>query len=236
MKQTTMKARITTLAAICAAFTTAPAQTIVDDFNGANIDATKWTTAASGTGSVSQSGGFLNVTDGGGITSVAQYPVGLTIEGKFKITDNYDALRIVIRTDGTFAGQYHEAANGVGIKFVSSQHIDRWNEVSIQNPNYSAPWGIELRTPLNLGTLYDFKIVDTGTVVSVYLTDLVNPILSTSTTERGGNTFSVYNRFAFGRTSYVDSLSVTATPEPTSAALLTLGVASLIGLRRRTKV
>ena len=223
-----MKTTLLSLAAICAAITTAPAQTIVDDFNGTTIDPAKWTIAASSTGSASVGSGYLNVTDGGGITSVAQYPVGLTIEGKFKITDNYDALRIVI--------QYHEAANGVGIKFVSSQHIDRWNEVSIQNPNYSAPWGIELRTPLNLGTLYDFKIVDTGTVVSVYLTDLVNPILSTSTTDRGGNTFSVYNRFAFGRTSYVDSLSATATPEPTSAALLALGVASLIGLRRRNKV
>jgi hypothetical protein len=226
-----MKAPFLALLALSAASSTGVAQTLFDDFNDSAIDSTKWTTSAFGSGSITESGGFLNFSERGRVTSVADFPVGLTLEGRFSISGAvYDQFTLVLRTDGTFNNSFGESANGIFVRFNSSQNPDNFPEISISNIDGSADYTVELQTTLNANSLYDFKIVDTGSSVSVFLGDLVNPALNASTSVRAGNEFSIYNRELSGNLSKLDFISATATPEPTSVALLIVG--SILLLRR----
>ncbi|HEX2697332.1 MAG TPA: hypothetical protein VHM28_06445, partial [Anaerolineales bacterium] len=49
-------------------------------------------------------------------------------------------------------------------------------------------------TTVAVGAFYDFKIRDDGTNMQFYVGDLLNPVVSYSTTETFGNRIGFYNR------------------------------------------
>ena len=87
---------------------------------------------------------------------------------------------------------------------------------------------------------YDFRIIDTGAQITLYLSDLNNPFLSVATSERTGNLMGLENRGyvpwfpTTGNEVRLDYIKVQGVPDTGSTiALLGAALLGLAALRRK---
>src|SRR5437763_6173156 len=154
---------------------TAHGQLLHDDFNGTSINTNLWQTSEPFSGSsITESGGNAIFDNRGRLITMANYPGPNSISGAFSITGaNSDEFKVVIRTDGTFGDdQFGESANGFIVRFRSSSFFAS-DEVSILEIGGTASAG--WTGTLNLNTKYQFKIVDDGNNIYVFLGNMSAP-------------------------------------------------------------
>jgi autotransporter-associated beta strand protein len=177
---------------------TANAQLLHDDFSGTSINTNLWQTSKPFSGSsITESGGNAIIENRGRLITLANYPGPNSISGAFSITGaNSDEFKVVIRTDGTFVNdQFGESANGFIVRFRSSSFFAS-DEVSIQEIGGTAFSG--WTGTLNLNTKYQFKILDDGNNISVFLGSMTAPKVALTSSDSFGNKFVFYNREQIG--------------------------------------
>src|SRR5437016_6429362 len=173
---------------------TAHAQLLHDDFNGTSIDTNLWQTSEPFSGSsITESGGNAIFDNRGRLITLANHPGPNSISGAFAITGaNSDEFKVVIRTDGTFVNdQFGESANGFIVRFRSNSFFAS-DEVSIQEIGGTAFSG--WTGTLNLNTKYQFKIVDDGNNIYVFLGNMSAPKVVLTSSDSFGNKLVFYNR------------------------------------------
>lgn len=211
-----------------------------DDFNGSTVDTSLWTTSLPfsglpfGPSALNEGGGSLSFVNRGTLITKDDFgPVDIT--GRFTITGgDQDMFKIVLRTDGTFTGAYHESANGIAVRWG---HVG-FNSYNIEFEHRVTPSdGIALADatyPISVNTTYDFRISDDGSRISFYINDFNTPVLSTVTSFDEGNKIALYNRHYQSGAAYSTSLDyVQIVPEPSSGCLLLLGVMGVLARRSR---
>ena len=226
----------------------APAQLLHDDFSSGTIDAAVWQQRAPFyDSSVYAADGYANFVNRGQLVTIDTFDVPFEISGRFSfVGSTYDNLRIVTRTDAISTNPWFEVDRG--IQFTLSLRNGDWNDqpgnigIAVgQYPNATTVLGY---TTFSLipNVFYDFRIVDSGSSVSLFITDLDNPILTASSTSSFGSQIAIYNREGTGGGSSISAGSavrldyVTVVPEPSTYALLLLsGAASLYALKRRKR-
>src|SRR5438477_760398 len=177
---------------------TAHGQLLHDDFNGTSIDTGLWQTSEPFPGSsITESGGDAIFVNRGRLITVGDYPAPVSITGAFSITGaSSDEFKLMIRTDGTFVNdQFAESAKGFMVTFRSSSFFAS-DEVSIQEIGGTAFSG--WTGTLNLNTEYQFKVVDDGSNISLFLGDLSVPKAALTSSDSFGNKFVFYNREQIG--------------------------------------
>lgn len=173
-----------------------------DDFSGTQVDSTKWSTSLPfPDSSVSVQNGYAALTQRGGLTTVAPFPGGLEISGRFRFAGASDHFRIVFRSDLTELGPFKERS-GVLVNFEQSGGI------SIGKSEISGLVSIPFEFQDNQDV--DFRITDDGATVRVYINNSPTPLLSVATAHRTGTKVAFYNREIEGTRLEIDSLAVTS--------------------------
>jgi hypothetical protein len=171
---------------------------LTDNFNGTAIDSTLWQASAPLSDSqIGVSGGNAIFTQRGILVSQAAMPNAIEIDGRFAFGGGiYDQFQITLRTDGLIDTPYYNFDNNIYVGF-NRQGSDDGSKNGIENIGMAAGWS----TPGKVGNFlfqtdvyYDFRIVDTGSKITLYLDDLTNPFMSVDTTERTGNLIGLENR------------------------------------------
>ena len=210
---------------------------LTDNFDGSSVDSTKWSVNTSIPGSsVSVSGGYLDLRNRGIITSIDNISGPFQIDGRFQLLNNERSnFHIEFRSSG-FSG------STVGVQF---QCRTDWNgyvdQISIFDFTTSSPFWVNLTTPINLNSWYNFKIVDLTNKIDVYFNDSIAPVLSLNTRGSGGNKIVIYNRegsaagssISEGGVARFDSINVSSVPEPSALSLLAVSLGGLALVRRR---
>jgi hypothetical protein len=200
---------------------------LTDDFNDSTINPALWTVILpNGGSSVIENGGALTTAGRGILGSVAGFTSPYTISGSFTMNDSLEHFNVVFRTDLS-AGDFGER-RGIFVSFSNDG-----DQISIQR--YSNAGDNELLAvksySLATSQSYSFEIMDTGSVVMLSIGGTLE--LTGSSNYSTGNKIGFYSR-EFGSTSTsVDSLTVTAIPEPaTYSALIGFMAFGLVTIRR----
>jgi hypothetical protein len=170
-----------------------------DEFPGSVINSDAWETITLNTGSsVSVADGIALLTDRGRLSPKGEFET-VEIRGRAKFTQSpSDVLKIILRTDGSlFNDQYLESANGIRVGITSSSNwdSDASRNVTVDEPGRAQSVG-GLQLPM--GVFFDFRIVDSGGQIKVYVGDLSNPLVTWSSQSRWGNRITFYNRERIG--------------------------------------
>ncbi len=198
----------------CLTSTVRAQQVLLDDqFNGTSIDSSRWVASAPfATSSITESGGSAVFHERGQLVTQNEVPASLVITGRFTITGSpVDEFKIVLRTDGTFGGEYNESNNGLCVRFRGPAASGPGNdEVTVFDLTQSTSVG--WTGTLNPGTTYDFKITDDGYTVAVYLTDMSTPRVVLNSTNVYGHRIALYNREiqGFNEVTQLDFLTITS--------------------------
>jgi hypothetical protein len=200
------------------------ADTVVlsDDFSGAALDASKWTTILPyGSSSVVQSGGVVTTNGRGVLATVNEYSSPYVINGAFTLLNDYEHFNVAFRTDLSFLPDqdlYH-TLSGMFVSFSNDG-----NQISIQGRGYA---GITYKSyALNTGETYFFSIYDNGTNISLAVNGLTE--LTATSNVSTGNHVAFYSReFPSTRTA-LDSVNITHVPD-VGGTILYLCIA-LLGL------
>ena len=212
------------------------AQTLVsDDFNGSSVNSSIWNTVLPfGQSQISESGGYLTTTGRGILETVAGFSSPYMVSGAVTLNNSFEHFEITLRsnlqtgyqsTDGSF---YYELT-GVKAEFsadgnqISIQEFTPTDTTILSQASYS----------LSIGQTYDFSVTDTGSEIDFAINGV--SLLSAMTTYSTGNQIAFQSREFNDTSSSLDFVSIQAVPEPSSFALVGLGVLSLIGIRRQTK-
>lgn len=217
---------------------------LTDDFGGSSVDSQKWlaSTAIPGS-SVTVADGYLNLVNRGVITSVQEFSSPIQIEGRFQFMNNPTSnFYIWLRSTGL--GQ-----PGIGIKFEIQ--AEPWNpelrQISIGDYTGSpASWMENVliynhsNKIISLDTWYNFKVIDTGSEITLFFNDATSPTLSLSTVGSAGSKVSFFNRegsaggssISEGGLTRFDSITISV-PEPSAFSLIAVGLGVVLRRRRR---
>jgi hypothetical protein len=104
--------------------------TVRDDFEGATLDGTKWTTSTAipqGSASVVQSGGVVTLTNRGHLVSAKQFDPaqgGVRVTAEWAFTNGgFDFVALLTRSDGQPGGSYGETNEGVECALASTGEV-----------------------------------------------------------------------------------------------------------------
>ncbi|YCM44254.1 PEP-CTERM sorting domain-containing protein [Verrucomicrobiaceae bacterium 227] len=227
--------------------TSSAAVLLQDNFDDNSIDAAKWnvvipTGSSVGSPSVTEAGSRMELAQRGHLNSASpinpdSYSGGIIITGTWFFGATDDFMQVLTRTDGTPAGQYGETANGVEFYITNGNvvQIRTRNDANIAVTDSGS--GTIVR---NLNTPYDFTITDGAGDLSFTITERDNAANTVSVSATLGainpaytdNLVTFHNREGGNRTSYLDDVTITSIPEPTTSALVLLSLGGL-ALRRR---
>jgi len=216
-------------------------QSLIDNFNGSTINTSVWNTfnPSFGNGGLSESSGVLTFRNGSYITTVNEFNMP-TISGRFSFSGwEYDRLKIILRSDGTMDSYWQEPVGGLRVEFTPSSNPDYGASSTLHFydlPNGNGYNMIGSAAPdIAMNTYYDFKIVDSGNLISVFWDNNPTPIFSYATSVSYGNFIQIGNRAQsagwpppyFANLDYISII-----PEPSSLSLLALG-GVVVALRRK---
>ncbi|MBI3850955.1 MAG: hypothetical protein HY298_11865 [Verrucomicrobia bacterium] len=176
----------------------ATAQSLTDDFNGASINPALWSTFVTsfGNSSISESSGNVRFVNGSWLTTVAQFP-NASVSGRFRISGwEYDRFKVLVRSDGTRVDTNSQVRiGGIGIQFTSGSNPDYGASQTLQLWNFQTGTFLAAAAPtIDMNTYYDFLITDSGSMISVFLSNSPIAILSFSSTTTYGNYIEFGNR------------------------------------------
>jgi hypothetical protein len=162
-----------------------------DEFSSTSVDANKWIVNTSTPGSsVTQGDGSIQLQNRGIITALSSFSGPIQIEGQFRLLNNERSnVHIEFRSAGGFASP------GVGVQFSCRTDWSGYtNQITLFDFAGLTPQSVTISTPINLGTWYNFKIIDNTSKIDVYFDNLITPILSLNTTNSGGSKIVLFNR------------------------------------------
>lgn len=205
---------------------------INDQFNGSAIDGSTWViTTPESASSVQASGGAAILTGRGGLVSV-QRGTSCQIVGSFKFTGDTDRFVVFTRTTGAVDSRWKDIANGLVFRFQqdnSTVGIDEWNSATPESGRVL----VQATCPLPSNTTINFKIIDTGSTVSLYVNDLTNPIITTTSTFAAGNRIALDNNWPSGCRVALDYITVSSlTPVDPCASRVAALLAEITALER----
>ena len=218
-------------------------QSLVDNFNGTTINTSVWNTfnPSFGNGGLSQSSGVLTFRNGSYVTTVNEFNMPI-ISGRFSFSGwEYDRFNILLRSDGvSIDSGWQVPIGGLRVQFTPSSNPDYGASQTLHF--YDLPNGynqLGSAAPyIAMNTYYDFKIVDTGNLISVFWDNNTTPIFSYATSVSYGNIIQIGNReqaAGSGPPPYFANLDwISIIPEPSSLSLLALG-GVLVALGRPKK-
>jgi hypothetical protein len=205
-----------------------------DTFSGSSLDTSLWIPSVPFSGSsVSVSGGDLNLTDRGFVTSTGSFAGPIEIDTNVELTGAGSAFSLVWKTDGVHTSS-NPTAESVGLEF------DLFNEsqlISVGEESGNSPVAsVDAPFALPLDTFFDVKIIDSGNTASVYLDGATTANLQFNydpSLLAGDGQLELYSREG-GRSVIVDSIKVSTVPDVSATfGLLAFSFASLAILRRR---
>lgn len=225
--------KVTPLLLVLAALPVLRGQTLLhDDFSGGSIDGAKWTTSLPfGQSTVVQAGGVLTTAGRGILQSVSGFTAPFTISGSFTMGNDLEHFAVGWRTDLSVipdAGLFN-TPTGLFLSFSNDG-----DQISVQGAGYTPVASDHKNYSLTTGQSYSFVILDDGLDFAVSINGVQE--LTGSTTYSTGNQIVLYSREFSGTSTAVDSITVSAIPEPSGYAIIG-GITAALAIfsRRRAK-
>lgn len=195
---------------------------LYDNFSGNQLNTTNWIANVPYSDSAVIVNNGLDFQNGGGIITADAQGAFNDITGEFNYAgSSYDQFGVLLRSNGALRfGSYGTFSDGVYVEFnLRSGDQGTFNnniKIDVPNQQFTATY------PMDVGSSFNFRIVDTGTEVSVFIGDLTNPILTATTSFAPGDLIAFQNREGAGNGSYIsagsdthiDFLSIESVPEP----------------------
>ncbi len=210
---------------LLASAVTLRAQVLLSDDFGSNgaLDPSRWVAGPSIDGSsVTQAGGSAVFFQHGVLCSAQALAQDIVVTGTMRIGTGGDELMVGIRTAGT-AGTNHWGDHA-GIVF----EVSRWGSDTLGIFYMDQSGGFyalaQKSYALTTGASYEFTVTAQGNQLS-FAVNGVTQLTATSSVSYG-DYVTIANSAGAGATSYLDSISVTAVPEPAPVAF----AAGLCGL------
>jgi hypothetical protein len=217
--------------------TIGPALTSLSDlFIGNQVDASKWATAVPfGDSSVTESGGYLTLTNRGRLLTQGSFTNAVDISLKFAFAGSaHDVLQVSTRNNGAVTNGSFTS----GIVFQVQMQTDTGSAAN--NIIISGPQGVLATAtfPIQLGQTYALRMVDDSANLSFYVNNLVTPIVTATNTTTIGNQIGIQNRegaaagssISAGSQVKLDSITVNAPAAATTTVLVPDVGAHLINL------
>lgn len=202
-----------------------------DNFSGGSLDTGKWQTILpTGSSSVSQSGGVLTTTGRGILATANPFSTPHVISGVFTMQNDLEHFNITFRTNLSDSGSSYERP-GMLVAFSNDG-----NEVSIQRFTNASDWNLLAGSSYSLttGQSYTFSITDTGSSITLAING--TNVISATSTYSTGNYIGFYSREFASTSTAIDSVTISAIPEPSTYALIAGAIAlGVIVIRKRTK-
>ena len=228
-----MKTSYLALAIVTASFA-AQSQSLLDNFNGSTVDSSIWNVVLPFSQSqVSESGGYFTTTGRGTLETVAGFNSPYTVSGAVTLNSSLEHFSVTLRSDlqpgyqSTDGRQYYELT---GLKAVFSMD---GGEISLQEfTPTSATILADVSYSLSVGQTYDFSITDTGSSISLAVNG--SDLLSATTGYSTGDQIAFQSREFNDTSSSLDFVEIAAVPEPSSLAMVAVGLVGLFGFRRLT--
>ena len=226
----------------CLGFATcAHAVLFQDDFNDGTLDTGLWEVLAPLSDSKMYEADGNAVFFQRGILVSPEVPTALQIDGRFKFTGgDHDIFQINLRTGTEPLPPYYQFDNNIYVQFAC-RGGDDGDQFGQRNVYLASGWNSPpLITSFTFSSdvYYDFRIVDDGSSLSLFLGDFASPLLSVATEERTGNHFSLYNRGyvpwwpTYDNEVKLDYISVTTVPDQASSLTLSAMAIPLLLLLR----
>jgi len=204
-----------------------------DDFEGNSLDTNKWEVVA---GTVTQGGGTVQIGAAAGrdyMVSIGGWDPAngaITVSGTISDMSDFEIWTRAANTqDLAFAGGTLDSGIRIGGWASDTDILEKDSGIA-----WTAATGSPGASPFQ-GEPVDFLITDDGINVSIVYTLVSDPSMTTTVNVTTGLPAQTSNHIGFGGTGMIelDNLVVTQVPEPTSSALLFLGLGGLLIRRRR---
>ena len=191
-----MKKAILLSFSLCCLITNISAQ-LSDDFNDGVLDANKWVVETIWYNSeMYETGGEAVFVNRGDITSKAELPSAVIVEGRVRLSgSDHDLFNIRLRSGATVT----ESQNCVIVQFAIRDND--FGPLGVDNiAIYGSAGGgmVKASYPFVMNTYYNFKVVDNLTNVTVFIGNTNVPVVSLSITNRSGFHIGFNNREGVG--------------------------------------
>jgi len=206
---------------------------LVDEFDGPTLDTLKWTPSfAFGNSGLSQGGGVLTFTNRGRITAVPTFG-DAKISGTVQINDPLDFFTTSFRNDGTFNPTFGAIANGITVGLRPLGNPDG-PAVVINDLDAGVRLG-DAEPNIQLGVPFTFMVKDLAGEISVFVDDMITPVLVVNSVNDSGDMIVFHNRerVTGNYDADFDRVEIRQIPEPQTAILMVLAMVACYKLRRR---
>jgi hypothetical protein len=206
-----------------------------DDFTGGSINPALWSIATPFSGSsVTLNANRVRFARRGFLNTVADFdptvqPIQIT--GRWEFGDITDFMQISTRSQGLPFGTFGENRNGLELRVDvgGAARIHQWSNGSFTEL-FVTPISVQV------GDIFDFTIIDTGTNFEFTMTEVGGEGATASHSlansfDTGFNRVTVHNREASTSVSYLHNITISSIPAPGVVVLMLGGLG--LGARRR---
>ena len=182
------------IASLSLAFHSSKGQSLFDDFSGDALDSTLWDSRTPYCDStLSVASGNVSLLNGSGVLSMTNFPHPIEVSFRFAfVGSDHDSFRVLTRADA-FRPNGYGVANGVGVSFrIQEDTGNTMNNISLED--YNGTIFASATIPLAIATFYSFRLVDTGTSLSLFAGSQTTPILTAATSVQYGTKIASFNR------------------------------------------